>query len=77
MRSTALRESELPLAKECVLGLLLQARPGCEQDACEKYPLGRGAQAFEEVTRFGRNKEQVRFPLWASPQIARVSPSVK
>ena len=77
MSSTALRESELPLVKDCVLSLLLQAWPGCEQDACEKYPLGRGAQAFREVTRFGRNKERVRFPLWASPQIARVSPVVK
>jgi len=32
------------------LGLPSPTTAGCEQDAGEKYPSGRGAQAFAEVT---------------------------
>ncbi len=50
---------------------------GYEQDAGQKFPSGRGAHVFEEVTHPECNKEEQRFPLWVTPQVAKDSPFVK
>jgi hypothetical protein len=60
-----------------LLGLLPETTAGYEQDAGQKSPSARGAQAFAEVTLAECNKEELRFPPWTSLQAARDSLFVK
>ena len=61
-----------------ILDLLPQVTAGCEQDAGEKHPSGRGAHAFAEVTPWGATRRRgaaLPGPAPRMPEIPQMSMS--